>query len=69
MTIYCSYQKTNYNMLYFSRQWVSVKGIFVSLYYEWSPAIVEAMEDDEGFKEEVKEMIDGILPLIKTEVE
>ena len=56
-------------MLYFSRQWVSVKGIFVSLYYEWSPAIVEAMEEDEGFKEEVKEMIDGILPLIKTEVE
>jgi len=27
------------------------------------------MEEDEGFKEEVKEMIDGILPLIKTEVE
>jgi len=35
------------------------------LYYQWSPAIVKAMEEDEEFKEEVKEMIDGILPVIR----
>ncbi|MBW1856290.1 MAG: hypothetical protein JRJ00_16770 [Deltaproteobacteria bacterium] len=35
----------------------------IKLYYEWSPAIVEAMEEDEAFKEEVKEMIDGVLEL------
>jgi len=41
----------------------------ITLYYEWSPAIVKAMEEDEEFKEEVKEIIDGILPLIKVEGE
>ena len=41
----------------------------IRLYYEWSPAIVKAMEDDEAFKEEVKEMIDKILPLIGEGVE
>lgn len=35
------------------------------LYYEWSPAIVKAMVEDDTFKKEVKEMIDGILPLIR----
>jgi len=40
----------------------------ISLYYQWSPMIVKAMEEDEGFKEEVKEMIDGVLELI-TEAE
>jgi len=39
------------------------------LYYERSPAIVEMMNEDEEFKQEVKEMIDGILPLIREEVE
>jgi hypothetical protein len=38
------------------------------LYYEWSPAIVRAMELDKAFKEEVKEIIDKILPLIRVEV-
>lgn len=33
----------------------------IRLYYEWSPAIVKAMEEDEEFRTEVKEMIDGIL--------
>ena len=33
----------------------------IRLYYEWSPAIVTAMEEDEEFRTEVKEMIDGIL--------
>jgi hypothetical protein len=39
----------------------------IRLYYEWSPAIVKIMEEDEEFKEEVKEMICGILPLIRGE--
>ena len=41
----------------------------IRLYYQWSPMIVRAMEEDEEFKEEVKKMIDGILPLIKGETE
>jgi len=41
----------------------------IRLYYEWSPIMVKAMEEDEEFKEKVKEMIDGVLPLIKEEVE
>jgi hypothetical protein len=36
----------------------------IRLYYEWSPAIVNAMEDDEVFREEVKKMVDGVLALI-----
>lgn len=40
----------------------------IKLYYELSPAIVKAMEKDEGFKKELKEMIDGILPLIKGKI-
>ncbi len=40
----------------------------IKLYYEWSPAIVNAMVEDKGFRKEVKEMIDGVLGLIgKTE--
>jgi hypothetical protein len=31
--------------------------------------ILRAMEEDEKFKEQVKGMIDGILPLIRREVE
>jgi len=41
----------------------------IKLYYKWSPAIVKAMDEDEGFKEDVKEMIDGVLGLIEEEVE
>jgi len=41
----------------------------IRLYYEWSPAIVKAMEEDEEFKEKIKEMIDGILPLINVQVD
>jgi hypothetical protein len=36
----------------------------IRLYFEWSPAIVNAMEDDEVFREEVKKMVDGVLALI-----
>ena len=41
----------------------------VKLYYQWSPIIVKVMEKDEEFKEDVKEMLDGILLLIGGEVE
>ena len=41
----------------------------IRLYYQWSPAIVKAMELDEEFKEEVREMIDSVLPLIGEEAE
>jgi hypothetical protein len=37
----------------------------IKLYYQWSPAIVRAMEEDGAFRDEAKEMIDGILPLIR----
>jgi len=41
----------------------------IKLYYFWSPTIVRAMEDDEEFKEEVTEIIDTYLPMIKDSVE
>ena len=37
----------------------------IKLYYQWSPLISEAMEEDEEFKEELKGMIDGMLSLIR----
>jgi hypothetical protein len=36
----------------------------IRLYYQWSPAIVKAMEEDEEFREEVKELLNHILQLI-----
>ena len=36
----------------------------IRLYYELSPAIVKAMEEDEEFREQVNEMIGGVLELI-----
>jgi len=41
----------------------------IKMYYQWSPVIVKAMEENEEFKKEVKEMIDGILPLVRELVE
>lgn len=41
----------------------------IKLYYQWSPVLVKAMERDEEFKEEMKEMIDGVLELIGGEAE
>jgi len=41
----------------------------IKLYYHLSPAIVKAMEKDEEFKEEVKELIDGVLGLVGGEAE
>lgn len=39
------------------------------LYYEWSRRIVRVMEEDEEFNKEIKEMIDGVLLLMREEVE
>ena len=36
----------------------------IKLYCQWSPAIVEAMGEDEELKEEVKKLVDGVLMLI-----
>jgi DMSO/TMAO reductase YedYZ molybdopterin-dependent catalytic subunit len=41
----------------------------IKLYYEWSPVIVKAMGEDEAFKQEAREMIDGVLEVIRGEVE
>ncbi len=40
----------------------------IKMYYQWSPVIIAAMENDEEFREEVREIIDGVLGLV-TEVE
>ena len=37
----------------------------IRLYYQWSPAIIKVMEKDAEFKEDVKELIEGILPMIR----
>ena len=37
----------------------------INLYYQWSPVIVKSMEEDAAFKAQVKEIIDGVLPLIR----
>jgi len=39
----------------------------IRLYYQLSPAVVKAMENNQEFKEEVKGMIDGVLALITEE--
>ncbi len=36
----------------------------IKLYYQWSPFIVRAMEEDEEFNQEVKDIIDDVLLLI-----
>ncbi len=36
----------------------------IKLYYQWSPYIVRIMEADEEFKQEIKDIIDEILPMI-----
>lgn len=37
----------------------------IRLYYAWGSTIIKAMEEDEEFKEDVKEMVDGVLELIR----
>jgi hypothetical protein len=41
----------------------------IRLYYEWNPVILKVMEEDEEFKDNLKEMLVGILPLIGEKVE
>jgi len=41
----------------------------IRLYYQLSPVVVRAMKNDEEFRKEVKEMIDGVLLLIMGEAE
>jgi hypothetical protein len=37
----------------------------IQLYYQWSPVIVMAIENDEELKQEIKSLMDGVLALIK----
>ena len=37
----------------------------IKLYYLWSPIIVKTMEADEEFKQEVKDIVDGVLGVMK----
>jgi hypothetical protein len=41
----------------------------IKLYYQWSPVILNAMEEDEEFKNEVKELIDELLLMIEESTE
>lgn len=41
----------------------------IKLYYKWSPVVVSTLREDEECKEEVKEIMDGILLLIQAPVE
>ena len=41
----------------------------IRLYYQLSPVLVAAMENDEDFKEEVKEIMDQILPIVREGLE
>jgi hypothetical protein len=41
----------------------------IRLYYEWSPVIVRAIEEDEEFRKEITELIDRILPLVRGALE
>jgi hypothetical protein len=37
----------------------------ITLYYQWSPALVKAMKQDKAFEADIREMIDGFLLLIQ----
>jgi hypothetical protein len=37
----------------------------IKLYYQWSPAIVKAMEQDEEFKKDVKNLVEEVLGMIE----
>jgi hypothetical protein len=41
----------------------------IKLYYQWSPAIIEAMEGNKTFKKRIKGIIDEALPLIGVETQ
>jgi len=42
---------------------------YIRLYYQWSPLIVQAMEEDAEFKEKVREFIEQLLPMIEAMVQ
>jgi len=42
---------------------------YIRLYYQWSPFIVQAMEEDAEFKEKVREFIEQLLPMIEAMVQ
>ena len=42
---------------------------YIKLYYQWSPVVLQMMEEDEEFKEEVKVLIEQLLPLIEEMLE
>ena len=39
----------------------------IDLYHKWSPIIVRAVEGDEEFKQEVKDIVDEVLELMREE--
>jgi hypothetical protein len=41
----------------------------IKLYYVWSPVLARALDQDDGFRAEIREMIDGIVPVLQGEVE
>ena len=41
----------------------------IELYYEWNSLIIRFIPADEGLKKDLKEMIDGFLPLVRKAVE
>ena len=41
----------------------------IELYYQWSPAIVTALQEDGVVKEELRQMIDSILPFLGSAVQ
>jgi len=41
----------------------------VSVYYQWSPLLIEYIEDDPALREELKEILDDLLPWIKRSID
>jgi hypothetical protein len=37
----------------------------IALYYQWSPLILQSIEEDGTLKKDLKEMVDAVLPLVK----
>jgi hypothetical protein len=42
---------------------------FIKLYYQMSPALLQAMTESKVFKQEVREILDLIVPVIREEIE
>ena len=41
----------------------------IEIYYKWSPWIADALKQSQELKEEIKDIIDELIPLAKTTVE